>query len=62
MLTYRSEAWTVCKQHKSRITVAEIKFMRIAGYAHLDYERNSDILKELNTQPTMEFIEPYRYN
>jgi len=37
---------------------AEMKFMiRTAGYAHLDYKKNLDIMKELNTQPVMDFIE-----
>jgi hypothetical protein len=27
----------------------EIKFMRMAGYTHLDYKNNLDITKKLNT-------------
>jgi len=37
-----------------------MKFMRILGHAHLDYKKNLDIVKGLNTQPTMESIENYR--
>jgi hypothetical protein len=55
MLTYGSEAWTVCKQDRRTITAAEMEFMRrAAGYTHLDYKRNLDIMKESNTQAIME--------
>jgi hypothetical protein len=44
------------------ITAAEIKLMRTVGYIHLDYYRNLDIMKEVNTQLIMEFVENYRAN
>jgi hypothetical protein len=63
MLTYGSEAWTVCKQDRKRITAAEMEFMsRTPGYTHLDYERYLDIMKESNTPSTLEFTENYRHN
>jgi hypothetical protein len=51
-------ALDVCKRDKRRITATEKKNTRTAGYNHLDYKRNLD-MKELNTQPIMEFIEDY---
>jgi hypothetical protein len=47
MLTYGSEAWTVCKRDEIIITAAEMKFMRTAGNTCSDYKRNLDTLKEL---------------
>jgi hypothetical protein len=42
---------------------AEFKFMaRTAGYTFLDYIWNSDIMKELSTLLTTEFIEIYTAN
>jgi hypothetical protein len=39
-----------------------MKFMRTAGCTHLVCKKNLDIMKELNTQAVMEFIENYRSN
>jgi hypothetical protein len=39
-----------------------MKFMRMAGYTALDYKNNLDIIKELNTQPIIEFTKNYRSN
>jgi hypothetical protein len=36
---------------------AEVKFMRTAGYTHLDYKMNLNIMKKLNTPVTTEFPE-----
>jgi hypothetical protein len=35
---------------------------RKAGYVRLDYKKNLDVTKELNTQAIMEFTENYSYN
>jgi hypothetical protein len=54
VLTYGSEAWMIGEREESRITAAEMKFMRqTAGYTHMDHTRNTDIMKELNTEPVM---------
>ncbi|KAJ4438166.1 hypothetical protein ANN_14105 [Periplaneta americana] len=52
MLNYGSEARTLRKADKSRITACEMRFMRrTAGYTKWDLKRNCEILKELKTQP-----------
>jgi hypothetical protein len=33
-----------------------MKFMATAGYTHLDYKTNLDMMKELSTQSIMEII------
>jgi hypothetical protein len=45
----------MCKVDESRFMVIEIKDC-------LDYKKNLNIMKELNTQSLMEFIEKYRYH
>jgi hypothetical protein len=35
---------------------------KTAGYTRSDYKNNLDVMKDLNTQPVMEFIDNYRYN
>jgi hypothetical protein len=58
MLTYSTEAWTVCKRDESRITSVDMEFMRgTIDYTGLDYEKNLYAMRELNTQPVMEFID-----
>ncbi|KAJ4440946.1 hypothetical protein ANN_10795 [Periplaneta americana] len=61
MLSYGSEAWILRKADKSRITACEMRFMRrTAGYAKWDLKRNCEILKELNTQPVLDYIIQYQ--
>jgi hypothetical protein len=63
VLTSGSEAWMISKREESRITAAEMKFLRqTAGYTHMDHRRNTDIMKELNTEQIMNFIPTYRAN
>jgi argininosuccinate synthase len=53
----------VCKGDESRITASEMKFVRRkAGCIGMDYKRNFDLMKELNTQPIMEIMENWRSN
>jgi hypothetical protein len=60
-LTYDSEAWSTCKREENRITAAEMKFIRrTARCIGLGYKNNLDMMKELDTQLIMEFIENYR--
>jgi hypothetical protein len=63
ILTYGSEAWTVCKSDITRITANEMKFLRRrAGYTKLDKKRNTEILLELKINSALEHIEQYRNN
>ncbi|KAJ4435041.1 hypothetical protein ANN_23614 [Periplaneta americana] len=63
MLSYGSEAWTLRKADKSRITACEMRFMRRkAGYTKWDLRRNCEILKELKTQPVSDYIVQYLSN
>jgi ABC-type ATPase involved in cell division len=48
MLLYGSETWTVTARDASRITAAEMKYMRrTAGYIWTDHRTNTQIAKEL---------------
>jgi hypothetical protein len=50
-------------QREERITAAEVKLMRRrAGHIGMDRERNTDIVKKLNTEQIMNFIQTYRGN
>jgi hypothetical protein len=56
-----SEAWTLKEQDKSRITAAEIEFMRkTAKYTWQDHKRNQDITEELEIRSVMEKINNYK--
>jgi hypothetical protein len=39
-LFYGCESWVIGEQNKSRITSAEVKFMRAAKYTQKDYKTN----------------------
>jgi hypothetical protein len=63
ILAFRSEAWTICKCDRTRITANEIKFLRrITGYTKLDKRRNKEILRELKINPVLGDIDQYRNN
>ena len=47
VLLYGSEIWTVTARDARRITAAEMKYMRTAGYTWTDYKTNTQITKEL---------------
>jgi hypothetical protein len=58
VLIYGSKAWAICKREESRITAAEMKFMRqIVGYICMDFKRIRDVMKEVNTEPVMNFTQ-----
>jgi hypothetical protein len=46
-LLYGCDTWAIREHDKSRITSAEIKFMRMAKCMWKDYKTNADILSEL---------------
>ncbi|KAJ4439923.1 hypothetical protein ANN_08053 [Periplaneta americana] len=63
MLSYGSEAWTLRKADKSRITNCEMRFMRrTTGCTKWDLKRNFEILKKLKTQPVLDYIVQYQSN
>jgi hypothetical protein len=63
ILTYGSEAWTICKSDRTRITASEMKFLRrTAGYTKLDKKRNTEILRELKINSVLEHTDQYRNN
>jgi hypothetical protein len=63
ILTYGSDAWTIFKREEGRITAAEMKFMgRKAGYSRINCKRIADTLKDLNTEPVINFIHSCRAN
>jgi hypothetical protein len=47
---------------KTRITAAEMRFMRTVKYILNNYKRNDDILKELKTEPVIGKILKYKNN
>jgi hypothetical protein len=55
VLTCCSEAWTVCKGDESRIATAEMQLRRTTEYSYLICRSNLCIVKELNTQPGIEY-------
>jgi hypothetical protein len=63
IVTYGSEAWTICESDRTRITTNEMKFLRrIAGYTKLDKKINTKILRELKINSVLEQIDHYRNN
>jgi ABC-type ATPase involved in cell division len=54
-LLYGRETWTIKARDASRITAAEIKYMRkTAGYIWTDYKTNQQIAKELKITPILD--------
>jgi hypothetical protein len=57
-LLYGSENWTI--KDATRITVAEMKYMRrTAGYTWTDHETSADIAKELYITRVLDTVEDY---
>jgi hypothetical protein len=55
ILTYGSEAWTICKIDRTRITANKMKFLRrTASYTKLDKKRDTEILRELKINSVLE--------
>jgi len=60
-LLYKCETWAIKEQDKSRLTSAEMKFMRrTAKYTWKDYKTNEDILSELEISPVVKYIQNYK--
>jgi hypothetical protein len=63
IVMYGSEALTICKSDRTRITANEMKFLRrTAGYTKLNKKRNTEILRELKIISVLEHIDQYRNN
>jgi hypothetical protein len=60
-LLYGCETWAVKEQDKSRLTSAEIKFVRrTAKCTWQDYKPNEDILSELEIKPVVKQTQNYK--
>jgi hypothetical protein len=60
---YGSEIWTIEASDASRITAAEMKYMRrTAGYTWTDYKTNTQIAKELKITQILDKILEYKKN
>jgi hypothetical protein len=63
VLLYGSETWTIKARDASRITAAEMKYMRrTAGYIWTDYKSNLQIAKELKITPILDKLQEYKSN
>jgi hypothetical protein len=61
VLLYGSETWTVKARDASRISAAEMKYMRrTAGYTWTDYKTNTQIAKELKITPILDKLLEYK--
>jgi hypothetical protein len=59
-LLYGSENWTIKARDATRITAAEMKYMRrTAGYTWTDHETSAEIAKELNITRVLDTVEDY---
>lgn len=58
ILLYGAESWIMTDRQKSRVTAAEMKFLRrIAGKTRRDCIRNERIREDLDVAPVMEVLE-----
>jgi len=62
-LLYGSETWTIKASDPSRITAAEMKYMRrTAGYTCTDYKTNAQVAKELKITLVLDKLLEYKRN
>jgi hypothetical protein len=61
-LLHGSETWTIKSRDAGRTIVAEIKYMRTAGYIRTDYKTNTQIAKELKITSILDRILEYKRN
>jgi hypothetical protein len=55
-----SETWTITARDARRITAAEMKYIRTAGYTWKDRKTNTQIAKELKITPVLERLLEYK--
>ena len=57
-LLYGHESWILTKEPKSKLTVADMKLLRlIKGVTRRDSVRNADIYEEIKIKPIFEIIQ-----
>ena len=62
-MLYGSETWTIKARDASRISAAEMKYMRkTAGHTWTDYKTNLHIVKELGITPVLDKLLEYKRN
>jgi hypothetical protein len=62
-LLYSSENWTIKARDATRITAAEMIYMRrTAGCTWTDHKTNTEIAEELNITPVLGKIQEYKRN
>jgi hypothetical protein len=60
-VAYGWEAWTIRKYDETRITAADMWFMRrTAGRTKWDHKINEEIIEEIKTEPVLEYISKQR--
>jgi hypothetical protein len=57
-----SETWTIKARDARRITAAEMKYMRTAGYIWTDYKTNTQTAKELKITQILDKLLEYKRN
>jgi hypothetical protein len=62
VLLYGNETWTIKAGDDRRITAAEMKYVRTAGYIWTDYKTNALIAKELKITPILDRLLEYKRN
>jgi hypothetical protein len=62
VLLYGSETGTIKARDARRITAAEMKYMRTAGYTWTDYKTNVQIAKELKITTILDILLEYKRN
>jgi len=62
VLLYGGETWTIKAREARRVTAAEMKYMRIAGYIWTDYKTNAQIAKELKITTILDKLLEYKRN
>ena len=62
VLLYGSGTWTIKARDARRITAAEMKYMRTAGYSWTDYNINTQITKELKITTILDKLLEYKRN
>ena len=60
VLLYGSETWRIKARDARRITAAEVKYMRTAGYTWTDYNTNIKIAKELKITAILDKLLEYK--
>jgi hypothetical protein len=57
-LLYGSENWTIKTRDATRITAADMNFMKVTErYTLIDHKTNAEIAKELNVTPVLDTIQ-----